>query len=68
VLPVAAYVNGPYGIKDLYVGVPAVIGEKGVERIVELELTPDEKAALAKSSESVKTLIEACKELDPRLK
>ena len=38
--------NGPYGIKDLYVGVPAVIGEKGVERIVELELTADEKARL----------------------
>ncbi|HVZ68183.1 MAG TPA: malate dehydrogenase [Rhizomicrobium sp.] len=67
VLPVAAYVNGPYGIKDLYVGVPVVIGEKGVERIVELELTADEKAALNKSAEAVKGLIDACKKLDPRL-
>ena len=67
VLPVAAYVNGAYGIKDLYVGVPAVIGEKGVERIVELELTDDEKTQLAKSADSVKGLIDACKKLDPKL-
>jgi malate dehydrogenase len=67
VLPCASYVNGPYGIKDLYVGVPAVIGEKGVERIVELELTPSEKDQLAKSADSVKGLIEACKNLEPRL-
>jgi malate dehydrogenase len=67
VLPVAAYVNGAYGIKDLYVGVPAVIGEKGVERIVELELTNDEKTQLAKSADSVKGLIDACKKLDPKL-
>ncbi|MDE2111007.1 MAG: malate dehydrogenase [Alphaproteobacteria bacterium] len=67
VLPVAAYINGPYGIKDLYVGVPAVIGENGVERVVELQLTEAEKAALTKSADAVKTLIEACKKLDPRL-
>jgi len=67
VLPVAAYVNGPYGIKDLYVGVPAVIGEKGIERIVDLELTDAEKAQLAKSADSVKGLIDACKKLDTRL-
>jgi malate dehydrogenase len=67
VLPVAAYVNGKYGINDLYVGVPAVIGEKGVERIVELELTAEEKTQLAKSADSVKGLIDACKKLDPRL-
>jgi malate dehydrogenase len=67
VLPIAAYVNGQYGIKDLYVGVPAVIGEKGVERIVELNLTADEKAALMKSADSVKGLIDACKKLDTRL-
>ena len=67
VLPCASYVNGPYGIKDLYVGVPAVIGEKGIERIVELELTPSEKDQLAKSADSVKGLIEACKKLEPRL-
>jgi malate dehydrogenase len=67
VLPVAAYVNGPYGIKDLYVGVPAVIGEKGVERVVELELMAEEKATLTKSANAVNGLIEACKKLDPRL-
>jgi len=67
VLPCASYVNGPYGIKDLYVGVPAVIGETGIERIVELELTASEKEQLAKSAESVRGLIEACKKLDTRL-
>src|SRR5258706_2767004 len=67
VLPVAAYVNGSYGIKDLYVGVLAVIGEKGVERIVELELTADERAQLDKSAASVKGLIDACKSLEPKL-
>ncbi|HEX4861817.1 MAG TPA: malate dehydrogenase [Rhizomicrobium sp.] len=67
VLPCAAYVDGAYGIKNLYVGVPAVIGEKGIERIVELELTADERAALVKSADSVKGLIEACKKLDSRL-
>ncbi|HUO90555.1 MAG TPA: malate dehydrogenase [Rhizomicrobium sp.] len=67
VLPCACYVDGPYGIKDLYVGVPTVIGERGIERIVELELTDDERAALAKSADSVKGLIDACKNLDSRL-
>ena len=67
VLPCACYVDGPYGIKDLYVGVPAVIGEKGIERIVELELTADERTALTKSADSVKGLIDACKKLDARL-
>jgi malate dehydrogenase len=67
VLPCAAYVDGAYGIKDLYVGVPAVIGEKGIERIVELELTADERAALNKSADAVRGLIDACKKLDPRL-
>src|SRR5215475_8816324 len=67
VLPCACYVDGPYGIKDLYVGMPAVIGEKGIERIVELELTADERAALGKSADAVRGLIEACKKLDARL-
>jgi malate dehydrogenase len=67
VLPCAVYVNGAYGIKDLYVGLPAVIGEKGIERVVELTLTEDEAAELAKSAEAVKGLIEACKKLEPKL-
>jgi malate dehydrogenase len=67
VLPCAAYVDGKYGLKDMYVGVPVVIGAKGVERIVELNLTDGERAMFAKSVDSVKGLIEACKKLEPRL-
>jgi malate dehydrogenase len=67
ILPCATYVDGAYGIKDLYVGLPTVIGEKGVERIVELELTAEEKAALVKSADAVQGLIEACKKLEPKL-
>jgi malate dehydrogenase len=67
VLPVAAYLKNSYGLKDIYVGVPAVIGAKGIERIVELDLTADEKAALMKSADSVRGLIDACKKLDTRL-
>jgi malate dehydrogenase len=53
VLPCAAYLEGEYGYKDLYMGVPVVIGAGGVERIIEIELTQDEKAMLAKSADSV---------------
>jgi malate dehydrogenase len=67
VLRCAVHVDGPYGIKDLYVGLPVVIGEKGIERVVELELIAAEKDALAKSAEAVKGLIEACKKLEPKL-
>jgi malate dehydrogenase len=67
VLPCAVHVDGAYGIRDLYVGLPVVIGDQGVERIVELDLTADEKAGLAKSSDAVKGLIDACKKLEPRL-
>jgi len=67
VLPCAVHVDGAYGIKDLYVGLPCVIGEKGVERVVELNLTDDEKAGLSKSADSVKGLIDACKKLEPKL-
>src|ERR1700744_213471 len=67
ILPCATYVNGSYGIKDLYVGLPVVIGEKGVERVVELELTAEEKAGLIKSADAVQGLIEACKKLEPKL-
>jgi malate dehydrogenase len=67
VLPCAVHVDGSYGIKDLYVGLPVVIGEGGVERVVELDLTESEKAGLAKSADAVKGLIEACKKLEPKL-
>ena len=67
VLPCAAYINGDYGVKDLYVGVPVVIGAKGVERIVEIELTSAEREMFNKSAESVQTLVEACKKIAPDL-
>jgi malate dehydrogenase len=67
VLPCAAYVDGKYGLKDLYVGVPVVIGAKGAERIVELELTSEERTVFTKSVDSVKGLIDACRKLEPRL-
>ena len=56
-LPCAALLQGEYGFKDLYMGVPVVIGGRGIEKIVELELTPGEKAALETSASKVKELI-----------
>ena len=61
VLPCAAYLNGQYGMKDLYVGVPVVIGAGGVERIVEIELNTEEKAAFKASADGVKALIDSIK-------
>ena len=63
VLPCAAHLSGQYGVSDLYVGVPCVIGAGGVERIVEIELDADEKAAFDKSCAAVRELIEASKKL-----
>jgi malate dehydrogenase len=63
VLPCAALLNGEYGLKDFYVGVPVVIGAGGIERIVEIHLEPAEKAAFDKSCTAVKDLIEAFKKL-----
>jgi malate dehydrogenase len=65
VLPCAARLSGQYGVEDTYVGVPVVIGAGGVERIVEIDLDPGEKAAFAKSVASVRTLIDACKAINP---
>ena len=67
VLPCAARLSGQYGVTDTYVGVPAVIGAGGVERIVEITLDEAEKAMFAKSVASVRTLIEACKAINPAL-
>jgi malate dehydrogenase len=53
-LPVAACLDGEYGFRDLYLGVPCILGSRGIEKIVELTLTPEEKAALANSAEEVK--------------
>jgi malate dehydrogenase len=63
VLPCAAWLTGQYGVRELYVGVPVVIGAGGVERIVEIELNAQEKAAFTKSCDTVRELIEASKKL-----
>ena len=68
VLPIAAHLSGQYGVSDMYVGVPAIIGAAGVEKIVEFTLDETEKAMFAKSVDSVKGLIEACKAIDETLK
>jgi malate dehydrogenase len=67
VLPCAAHLTGQYGLKDLYVGVPAVIGAGGVEKIIEFPMDDGEKAMFAKSVESVRGLVAACKEIEPSL-
>ena len=67
VLPVAANLTGQYGVSDLYVGVPCVIGAGGVERIVEFDLNGDEKAMFEKSVAAVNGLLDACRKLEPSL-
>jgi malate dehydrogenase len=57
ILPCAAYLNGEYGIHGLFVGVPVKLGSKGIEQIIEIKLTPEEKTALDKSAAAVKELI-----------
>ncbi|HKV05988.1 MAG TPA: malate dehydrogenase [Candidatus Acidoferrales bacterium] len=57
ILPCAVYLEGEYGIKGLFVGVPVKLGAKGVEQIIEIKLAPDEKAALDKSAASVRELV-----------
>ncbi|HYG48451.1 MAG TPA: malate dehydrogenase [Allosphingosinicella sp.] len=66
-LPAAAYLQGQYGVDDLYVGVPVVIGAGGVERIVEIELDEGAKANFQVSVDAVKELLEACRKIDGSL-
>jgi len=68
VLPCAAYLNGEYGVRRLYVGVPAVIGAGGVERVVTLDLTTRERQQFDKSVAAVKGLVDACKRLQRKKK
>ncbi|MEK1866210.1 MAG: malate dehydrogenase, partial [Ensifer adhaerens] len=68
VLPCAAHLTGQYGVKDMYVGVPTVIGAGGVERIIEIDLNKAEKEAFDKSVASVAGLCEACIGIAPSLK
>jgi malate dehydrogenase len=57
ILPCAAYLEGEYGLRGLFVGVPCKLGTRGIEQIIEIKLTPDEKAALEKSAGAVKELV-----------
>jgi malate dehydrogenase len=66
-LPCAVYLNGEYGTKDIYAGVPVIIGSGGVEKIIELKLSTEEKENFEKSIEAVKDLFSAAKKIDPLL-
>jgi malate dehydrogenase len=66
-LPVAAYVDGAFGLDGMYVGVPVILGAGGVERLVEIQMTEDENAMFQKSVDAVKGLVAACKGIDPSL-
>ena len=63
-LPCAAYLNGEYGVKNLYAGVPVVIGSEGVEKVVELPLNKDEKANFDLSINAVKELFQSAIKID----
>jgi len=67
VLPCAAHLNGEYGVRSLYVGVPVVIGAKGVERVVEIELNAAEREMFEASVAAVQTLVDACTKIAPDL-
>ena len=66
-LPCAVYLNGEYEAKDIYAGVPVIIGSSGVEKIIELDLSPEEKINFEKSIEAVKDLFNAAKKIDSSL-
>tara|TARA_B100000767_G_scaffold246506_1_gene246136 strand:- start:5335 stop:6291 length:957 start_codon:yes stop_codon:yes gene_type:complete len=66
-LPCAVYLNGEYGIKDIYAGVPVIIGNNGVEKVIEIELNSDEKKNFENSIEAVKDLFVAAKKIDSYL-
>jgi malate dehydrogenase len=67
ILPCAAHLKGEYGVSDLYVGVPVIIGAGGVEKVVEIELNAEERKAFEKSVEHVRSLIEAARGIAPDL-
>jgi malate dehydrogenase len=68
VLPCAAHLSGEYGVKDMYVGVPVVIGAGGVERVIEIDFNKAEQKMFDKSLAAVQGLCEACAEIAPNLK
>jgi malate dehydrogenase len=61
ILPCAAWLQGEYGMKDLFLGVPCKLGRRGLEKVIEVQLTPDEKAALRKSADAVREPMAAVK-------
>ena len=67
ILPCAVSMSGQFGVNDLYVGVPCIIGAGGAEKVIEIELNADEQAMFDKSVESVRGLVEACKKIAPNL-
>ena len=67
-LPCAVYLDGEYGTKDIYAGVPVIIGSKGVEKVIELDLSAEEKDNFNNSIKAVKELFDAAKKIDPELK
>jgi malate dehydrogenase len=67
VLACACNLTGEYGINDMYVGVPAVIGEGGIEKVIEFPMDEAEKEMWAKSVSAVQGLLEACKAIEPSL-
>ena len=66
-LPCAVCLKGEYGVRDRYIGVPAVIGAKGIERVIEIDLNKTERAMFDSSVTAVETLIEACRKIAPAL-
>jgi malate dehydrogenase len=67
VMPAAAHLTGQYGVRNMYVGVPVVIGAGGIEKVVEISLSASEKKAFDKSVAAVEGLVEACKKIAPKL-
>ena len=67
-LPCAVYLDGEYGVKEIYAGVPVIIGSKGVEKIIEINLSNEEKINFDKSIDAVKELFDAAKKIDENLK
>jgi malate dehydrogenase len=61
ILPCSVFLQGEYGVRDLFVGVPCKLGAKGLEKIIEIKLTPDEDAAFKKSAAAVKELVDVIK-------
>ena len=66
-MPCAAYLEGQYGVKNIYAGVPVIIGKNGVEKVIEINLSKEEKDQFNKSVKAVQELFEAAKKIDNSL-